>query len=52
MSTTEERLWELLGQSLNQITITDLFAKQVAEALNQSHEDARKATLAEMDLFE
>jgi hypothetical protein len=52
MTITEEVLWERLEQSLDDITITDLFAKQVAEALNQSREDARKATLAEMDLFE
>ena len=52
LSITEDQLWQRLEASLDEITITDLFAKQVSEALNQSHEDAKKSTLMEMDLFE
>jgi site-specific DNA recombinase len=52
MNITEERLWERLEKSLDEITITKMFAKQVAEALNQSHSDACAATNAEIDMFD
>lgn len=52
MNITEERLWEQFEKSLDEITITKMLAKQVAAALNESHKNTCKETLAEIDEFE
>lgn len=47
----EEIIWEKFGSAVDQITITEDLAVQVAEALNKTHQRACDAVKREMDGF-
>lgn len=51
MAVPEEKIWDQLGQAIEQIAIHEDFGKQIAEALNQSRFKAQKAIRREMEQY-
>lgn len=51
MNVTEENIWKQLEPALDEITISQSFAEQVAKALNETNERARVASVRERDQY-
>ena len=51
MRVHEEKLWEQISEAVGQISITEDFAKQILDAINETHLKAQTAIKREMEGF-
>ncbi len=51
MNITEDTIWKQLEPALDEITISQTFAEQIARALNETNEKARSASVRERDQY-
>ncbi len=51
MNVNEEKLWDGFGKSVDQIKISEEWAKQISEALNKTHQKIRTARIMDIENY-